>query len=92
MAGGEMSAISHLARVEFGEGPAARLREYLRKLGGARSSTAADQGAIAAGFVGRRTSGLADGLVCARRGLRGAETSMQIRAAAIKAPTRSRAR
>jgi len=87
-----MSAISHLARVEFGEGPAAWLPEYLRKLGGARSSIATDQGVIAAGFVGRRTSGLANGVVYARRGLRGAVTSMQIRDAAIKAPTRSLAR
>lgn len=87
-----MSAISHLARVEFGEGPAARLREYLRKLGGALPTIATDQGAIAAGFVGRRTSGLFDGVVYARRGLRGAVMSMQIRDAAIKAPTRSLAR
>lgn len=66
-----MSAISHLARVEFGEGPAARLPEYLRELGRALPTIATDQGAIAAGFVGHHTSGLADGVVYARRGLRG---------------------
>jgi hypothetical protein len=87
-----MSAISHLARVEFGAGPAARLPEYLRELGRAQPTIAMVQGVIAAGFVGRRTSGLADGAVYARRGLRGAVTSMQIHHAAIKAPTRSRAR
>jgi hypothetical protein len=87
-----MSAISHLARVEFGEGSAARLPEYLRELGRALPTIATEQGAIAAGFVGHRRSGLANGVVYARRGLRGAVTSMQIRDAAIKAPPRSLAR
>jgi 4-hydroxybutyrate dehydrogenase len=58
-----MSAINYLTRIEFGEGAAARVPDFLRELGVERPFVVTDKGVVAAGIVDRVTSGLADAFV-----------------------------
>ena len=59
-----MSAINYLTRIEFGEGAAARLPEFVRELGIARPFVVTDKGLMATGLVTRLTSGLANAARC----------------------------
>ncbi len=54
-----MSTIYYLTRIEFGEGQAARLPEFLAALGIRKPLIATDKGLVATGLVGRIAASLA---------------------------------
>ena len=54
-----MSTINYLTRIEFGEGQAARLPEFLAALGIRKPLIATDKGLVATGLVGRIAATLA---------------------------------
>ncbi len=58
-----MSAINYLTRIEFGEGAAARLPEFLRELGITRPFVVTDKGVMATGLVTRLTAALANSAI-----------------------------